>query len=419
MTAAPGVYNFGIDVSSGEQFAGVACSLTVTPPKLQITSVCPGNGTVGVAYGPFTLGATGGLSGSSYQFSIIGGSLPVGIGLSGNVISGTPQGPPGTSTFSIQVSSGTQTATAGPCSVMIASTLSITGTCPMEAQTGVPISVPVSATGGTPPYNFSFTGSSGLDYSNGAVSGAISAAGTASFSVTVSDSAKSPPKTLSCSFPVTAHLQITGTCPAAPVAQGVALSLPLAGSGGTPPYSWSVSGPSWLSASAGSGARISVSGTPPTTGSFSFSVTLTDSLGASAQAFSCTLTVKPVLQIAPSASCPASPLAFQSSFSLSFTASNGTAPYSWSYSGPSWLALTSANGGTSTLKGTASVAGTFPFTVTLNDSAGSIPATLSCAVTVKAPAIPTSTLTGSIPTQNLTSSGQPYRFSLPLLHRWT
>ena len=412
VTAAPGVYNFGIDVSSGGQYAGVACSLNVTPPKLQITSVCPGNGTVGVAYGPFTLGATGGLGGTTYQFSIVNGSLPVGIGLSGNVISGTPRGPPGTSTFSIQVSSGMQTATAGPCSVTIASTLTITGTCPKEAQAGVLISVPVSVTGGMPSYTFSFTGSSGLGYSNGTVSGTISAAGTASFSLTVNDSAKSPPQTLSCSFPVTAQLQITGTCPAAPVAQGVALSLPLAGSGGTPPYSWSVSGPSWLSAGARSGSGISVGGTPPTSGSFSFSVTLTDSLGASAQAFSCTLTVKPVLQITPSASCPASPLAFQSTFSLSFTALNGTAPYTWAYNGPSWLSLSTTSGSTTTLKGSASVAGTFPFTVTLNDSAGSIQATFSCTVTVSAPAIPTSTLTGSIPTQNLTSSGATVSFSL-------
>ena len=68
----------------------MSCSLTVTPPKLQLTSACPGNGTQGVAYGPFTLSATGGLGASSYSFAI-SGSLPAGVTLSGNVIGGTPQ----------------------------------------------------------------------------------------------------------------------------------------------------------------------------------------------------------------------------------------------------------------------------------------------------------------------------------------
>jgi hypothetical protein len=402
VTASPGTYNFGINVSSGVQFAGISCSLVVTPPKLQITSPCPGNGAQGAAYGPFNLGALGGLGPSSYQFSIVGGALPAGVGLSGNVIGGTPSGS-GTFTFSIQVASGTQTATAGPCSVTITSTLTVTGTCPMEAQAGVPISVPVSATGGAPPYSFSFSGSTGLSFSNGSVSGTISAAGTGSFTVTVSDSAKSPPQKLSCSFPVTVPLQVSGTCPAAPVPEEAPFSTSFTASGGTPPYAWSLSGPSWLSASHSTGSSISVTGTPPSTGSFPFSVTLKDSLGSSTQSSSCTLVIsKPILRITPSASCPASPLPYQSMFSLSLTASEGTAPYAWAYSGPSWLTLSTKSGVTTTLTGSATVAGTFPISVTLNDSAGSGQGMFSCSLTVSPPVIPPVNVTGLVLNQDLT-----------------
>ncbi len=400
ITAAPGVYSFGIDVTSGGQFAGVSCSLTVTAPQLQITGACPGNGAVSDAYGPFTLGATGGVASLGYQFSIVGGSLPPGVGLNGNVISGTPTNS-GTFTFSIQVASGKQTATAGPCSVIIASALTITGTCPAEAQAGAPISASISVSGGMLPYTFGFSGSAGLSFSNPVVSGTVSGVGTASFNVTVSDSAKSS-QPFSCTFPVTADVQIMGTCPAGPIAQGAAFSLPLTGSGGTPPLGWSLSGPSWLSTSGATGSGISVTGTPPASGTFSFSVSLADSKGSSSTPFSCTLTVKPKLQITPSASCPASPLPFQSAFSLSFTASNGTMPYSWTYSGASWLALSTRSGGTTTLKGTASEAGTFPFTITLSDSANSIPTMFSCTLTVSAPVIPDVSVTGSSPTQDLT-----------------
>ena len=78
------------------------------PPPLSITTTSLPGGTVGQAYNQ-VLQATGGTG--SYAWSIQSGSLPANLNLSGGgTIEGTPTAA-GTSTFTVQVTSGTQTAT--------------------------------------------------------------------------------------------------------------------------------------------------------------------------------------------------------------------------------------------------------------------------------------------------------------------
>lgn len=80
----------------------------VVPPVAMSTSPLP-DGQVGSSYGAF-LGATGGAG--TYAFSIVGGSLPAGLTLSASgQITGTPTGPVGTSSFTVQVSDGISTDT--------------------------------------------------------------------------------------------------------------------------------------------------------------------------------------------------------------------------------------------------------------------------------------------------------------------
>ncbi len=399
---------FTLSVSSQDQQAEIACSLTVNPPKLQFTSACPGNGVIGVAYAPFALAASGGAGAGTYGFSIVNGSLPTGLSLSNGVISGTPRGPAGASIFSLQVASGGETATAGPCTVNItAPVLAISGSCPASAQVGTAVSATVSASGGQPPYNFSFSGSPWLSFSNGTVSGTPTSTGNGAFTVSVNDAANGGPKTFSCSFPVNPaagelNASIVGSCPGS-AAVGSPVSIPLTAAGGTAPYTWSLSGPDFLSLSGTSGASVTLSGTPQAVGTFSFTVTLTDSAKSPPATFSCTITVteqKPALVVSVASGCPAAPVAFQSPVSINFSGSGGTEPYSWSFSGPSWLSLGSTAGATTTVSGTASAAGSFTATVTMSDSSGATPGSASCTIVVNPAVIPGITVTVPTPPAN-------------------
>ena len=385
-----------IQVSSADdQIATQSCTLQVTAPAPTITSACPPDGMMGVGYGPFTVTTRGGGT-ASPVFTVLGGELPAGLTLSNGVIAGTPSGPPGVATFSIRAAFGTAgTATLGPCSLQIATgPPSIGGTCPTSAQVGVPLSIPAAPSGGTPPYQFTFSGSPWLSFADGTVSGTPSGAGTGTYTLTVSDAANQRSKPLACSFPVTLNLDIAGQCPATSAEVNAPFTTALAASGGNGEYLWSITGDPWLSLSGTTGANISVNGTPPAAGTFPFSVTLRDSLGTPARTLSCSLSVAaPRLRITPGASCPTSPVPLLSPVSFSVAADGGAAPYRWSISGPSWLTLSSAAGAQTTASGSvASAPGNYSFTITLQDGAGSEPASVTCSLTV-AP-LPQPTISG-------------------------
>ncbi len=92
--------------------ATVQFTLVVINPLVITTNALP-DGTVGTPYSA-TLGASGGTP--PYTWSVVSGSLPAGLGLNSTTgeISGTPAGPRGTSTFTVQATDTTnpmQTAT--------------------------------------------------------------------------------------------------------------------------------------------------------------------------------------------------------------------------------------------------------------------------------------------------------------------
>src|ERR1700738_4538609 len=95
----------------------------VPPPPAppSITSAAPAAGTVGVAY-TTSLTATNGTQ--PYSWSITAGTLPAGLTLSGNTISGTPT-TAGTSSFTVQVKDAANlTATANLSITITAATIS-------------------------------------------------------------------------------------------------------------------------------------------------------------------------------------------------------------------------------------------------------------------------------------------------------
>ncbi len=148
----------------------------------------------------------------------------------------------------------------------------------------------------------------------------------------------------------------------------------LGAQGGTPPYTWSLSGqPSWLSVNATTGV---LSGTPAAAGQFSFTATVTDSTQPTpltqSQLFNATVVAG--LTITTS-SVPSGVVGVAYAVLAPLVAQGGTQPYKWSLSGqPSWLSVNVATG---VLSGTPTAAGPFSFTATVTDSTRPTPLTQS------------------------------------------
>src|SRR5207302_283116 len=122
-------------------------------------------------------------------------------------------------------------------------TLSITTASPLPTGTaGAAYSQPLTATGGTSSYSWSVisgTLPAGLTLSSGVISGTPTTAAIVSFTVQVTDSGTQTvaiPVSLTISSP---QLSIITASLVAGIA-GVTYSQTLTASGGTPPYTWSV-----------------------------------------------------------------------------------------------------------------------------------------------------------------------------------
>jgi hypothetical protein len=164
-------------------------------------------------------------------------------------------------------------------------------------------------------------------------------------------------------------VQITTT--AIPAGQaGVAYSTMIQATGGTTPYSWSITSgalPAGVTLAAATGT---ISGTPTVSGSFSFTAKVTDSTSPTAQtatkAFTLTIAAAPNPVQITTTSLPSAQV--NTSYSTTLAASNGTTPYSWSITSgslPAGLTLATATGA---ISGTPTTAGTSSFTVKVIDS---------------------------------------------------
>jgi Bacterial Ig-like domain (group 3)/FG-GAP-like repeat/Putative Ig domain/FG-GAP repeat len=165
------------------------------PTPGPVTLACAANaGQVDAPYSS-ALAATGGVA--PYTFSITAGSLPPGLTLNSStgVIGGTPSAL-GSFSFTIQVadSTGTSPGTAtSNCGITIAPA-PVTLACASNAgQVDAPYSSSLAATGGVPPYTFSFIAGSlplglTLNGSTGAIGGTPTAGGSFTFTTQVVDS---------------------------------------------------------------------------------------------------------------------------------------------------------------------------------------------------------------------------------------
>jgi hypothetical protein len=160
----------------------------------------------------------------------------------------------------------------------------------------------------------------------------------------------------------------TGVLPSG--VSGTPYSQSVVATGGTPALTWSITSgslPAGLTLVPSTGA---LSGTPTASGTFSFSVTVTDS-GSPKQSATVNLTLSVVpSQVSPlligSATLPAAIV--NQGYSGGFTAIGGVAPYTWSIvsgSLPAGLALAANTGA---ISGTPTASNAYSFTVAVTDS---------------------------------------------------
>lgn len=423
-SAIGGSFPFTVQVSSSSQNGtqetdSISCGLEVIAPPITIISACPTTGaSVGVPYF-HPLSVLGG--DNSTEWSISSGALPPGLTLTGANISGTPT-QVGQFGFTLSVSVRGQSATQR-CSInVVAGRLQVTSGCPAPTgRQGLPYGpAALAASGGQGPgtYSFSVEGTlpAGVSLSGATIGGTPTAPGVSSFRVQVrsgTETAQGP----SCTITIApAPLRLTGVCPTASSA-GTSLSLPVSVTGGVAPYRFSLAGPSWLTLTPGT-TTATASGVPPEPGRFAATVTVTDSAESAASSFTCDLTVDPA-PLTITGACPTAPSPVRTPISVPLSVSGGQGTVRWSLSGPSWLALSTAEGRTTTVAGTPDAAGTFAFTVTATD--GVRTQTFNCSITVDGEPL---VLTGVCPTGpvqlparvsvSLTASGgrPPYLWSI-------
>jgi len=383
----------------------------VPQPTITAPAVLP-NGIVGQAYPLTQLTASGGTP--PYTGWTVNPALPTGLifNTATGTISGTPTATSNQShTFTVtdsfsptpQDGSRQYTLTISPAPLP----LIITTNSPLSNGTVTVAYGPVqlAATGGTPPLTWSIASGSlppglQLNQNTGVISGTPATAGTSTPTIRVQD-AGSPQQATQKPFSITISLPGPPNITTTSLPNGSfnnAYSQTLQVTGGVSPRTWGVTSgslPPGLSLNASTGQ---ISGTATQTGTFSFTVQVTDAIPQfDSQPLSITITAPAPPQITTS-SLPNGTVT-QAYPATQLQASGGTAPLTWDPvvqpalpNGLSW------NAGTHTITGTPQNGsqGTTSHTFTVRDSTNPVlTATRTLSLTINLPAPPNITTTSA------------------------
>jgi hypothetical protein len=260
--------------------------------------------------------------------------------------------------------------------------LSISCSSPPSGTTGIAYTHTFPATGGTSPYTFSISVGSlptglTLNTSTGVVSGTPTGTGTSSFTIEVTDSLSNT-ATAPCSIVIGAALGISCNTPTTGNV-GTAYSHNFPASGGTSPYTWSITSgslPTGLTLNTSTGT---VSGTPTVITTSSFTIKVTDSVSSVAST-PCSIVINPAFL---AANCNNPPTGYVGIFyTRTLLATGGVPPYTWMITSGSLPPGLSLNTSTGVISGTPSKAGVYAFVAQVSDSTG---ATSSCTISILNP----------------------------------
>ena len=362
-----GAYNYTIKVVDKAGTSATKSTSGTIAPVLKLSSTTPGNAEVGVSYSQANT-ASGGTS--PYTYSVSAGSLPAGTTLntSTGVVSGTPTAT-GAFSYSIMVTDAVNATASQPISGTVNAALALTATPSAAAQVGVDYSQANTASLGVAPYTYSVsagalpTGTT-LNTSTGLVSGKPTAAGAFTYTIMATD-AVGATVTKSTSGTVAPVLKLSSTTPGN-AEVGVSYSQANTASGGTLPYTYSVSAGSLPAGTTLNTSTGVVSGTPTATGAFNYSIMVTDAVNATAsQPISGTVNAALALTATPSAAAQVGV-----DYSQANTASLGVAPYTYSVSAGALPTGTTLNTSTGLVSGKPTAAGAFTYTIMATDAVG-------------------------------------------------
>ena len=394
-----GTFNFTLTTTDSVGATGsTAYTIVINPPVAVTTAALP-NWTVNSPGYNQALAVTGGTGADTFTLSA--GALPAGLSLNAGTgaITGTPTAA-STSTFTITATDTVAATGAQAYTVAVNPALAITTATLPNWTANFAYAQTVATTGGTNPVGFSVTAGSlpaglGLNAATGAISGNPTSANTSNFTLTATDAAGASSASV---YSVTINPAIVITTAALPAwtinKSGYNQILAVTGGTGADSFALSTGSlPAGLSLNVSTGA---ITGTPSAPGSFSFSITATDTLAATAtKAF--TVVINPAITLAP-ATLP-NTIALLPGYNQAVIASNGTGAATFAITSgalPPGLAFTAATG---IVSGTPSAIGVYPFSIGATDSVGatgSVNYSITVAPNSGPPVITSSTTVGGI-----------------------
>ena len=382
-----GNFNFTVTATDTLNAAGSQAYTVVINPAVVFTTTTAPAWTINKAGYSRSLVITGGTGAST--FGLTAGALPAGLGLSSaGVLSGTPTAA-GSFNFTVTATDTVGATGSQAYTVIINTAVTLPVTLP-NWTVQFTYSQALIVTGGTGTDTFALTTGAlpdGLTLSAaGLVSGTPTVASTFNFTITATDSVGA---TGSQAYTVTINPAVTITETSLPdwTINIAGYTQTVHSANGTGSLTLSVSSGAIPTGMTFTGATGVLAGTPTASGKFNFTLTATDSVGATgSQAYTVTINTVPTFTAATLANWTIN----KSGYAQTVVVTGGTGASTFAVTAgalPDGLGL-STNG---SISGTPTVASTFNFTITATDPLGAI-GTKAYTVTINTPLILTGTL---------------------------
>jgi hypothetical protein len=346
---AIGSFTFEVTARDDEDAATASYTVGIFDPLTISTPEELPNAIVGEAY-TFQMEASGG--DGSYSWSIVGGALADGLGLTGEgEIAGTTTEVE-LALVTIEVTSGDGQTTNSTFGLWSLERLVITTESLPDGEAGVAYSATLTAVGGADPYTWAVSEGDlpdglTLDGETGEISGTPAGGGESAFTVQV---VGAEGETATAEFTLTVRVPVVITTTSLPDGElGEAYSEAVEATGGDGTYAWAIESgslPDGLSLDPGTGA---ITGTPTTLESATFTLGVTSDGASDSQELTITIVPAPV------------------SLARTFLGQG--------YPGESFTATLSASGGDGSSFTFSLSQGTLPAGLTLNPSTGEIAGT--------------------------------------------